>query len=61
MKSVVIENGGSYTYFDKSITKEEKQFLSLAHNDRPTLLDRLQGLELLPSFLEAENETMTEF
>ena len=46
---------------DEEVAGErDKQFLYILKNDRATLLDRLQSLGLLSSFLEAENGTRQE-
>ena len=45
---------------DEKTTVEEREFLYILKNERPTLLARLQDLELLPSFLEAERGTKRE-
>ena len=48
-----------YDIDDKGVAGDRK-FLYILKNDRPTLLDRLQSLGLLASFLEAENGTKQE-
>jgi len=53
--------GGPARWGDPAIPEEERRFLRLARENRPILLDRLQDLGLLPSFLEAENGTKPEF
>lgn len=56
-----IEKGGTAqtatNETDYILTREEKDFLTLVKEHRPILLDRLQSLGLLSSFLEVENET----
>ncbi len=47
---------GAYQY----ITKEDKRFLNMVKNNRAILLDHLQSLGLLSSFLEAESGTRQE-
>ena len=44
------------------MSEEDKKFLKLLHNKtlRANLLERLERLGLLSSFLEVENETMKE-
>lgn len=58
MRNVATDKPISVIMDDKEVADEqEKQFLYILHNKRLILLDRLQSLGLLPSFLEAENGT----